>query len=99
MVAIEDGEDVQVTADVRFWLLPSANIAVAWNWTWVVAGVVAAVGVTLIDVKAEDSTTRFALPLRPPLCAVIVTLPADCPVAAPPLTVATVGSDDVQLAD
>jgi hypothetical protein len=40
-------------------------------------------GVTEIDAREDEATTKFAVALTDPICAVIVVDPADCPVANP----------------
>ena len=55
---------------------------------------------TWIELRAADSTIRFAVPLTEPDVAVMVTTPADCPKAAPAVvTVATFVSEEDQLKD
>ena len=39
------------------------------------------------DISGDGSTTKPAAPLIEPCCAVMVEVPADCPVACPPLVI------------
>jgi len=80
-------------------VVPSANLPVATSGIVMPSGTLAGEGVITIDCSGEDSTTTFAVPRTPLNEAVIVELPADCPVTSPMAsTVADVGSDDVQVA-
>ena len=79
-------------------MFPSANCPTALNCAWTVAGTLTIAGVTWIDVSADDSTAKLAVPLSAPDFAVIVTTPADCPIATPAeFTVATFVSEEAQL--
>ena len=80
-IATEGAEDVQDTADVRFCVLPSAKVPSAVKFVEISCGTVRFDGRTVIEVKAVDSTTTLAALLTPPMDAVIVASPADCPVA------------------
>jgi len=52
-----------------------------------------------MEVRVEPSTIKFAVALIDPDCTVIVTAPADSPVAVPdPLIMAILGSEEVQVA-
>lgn len=93
-VATDAGDDVHVAAFVRFCVLPSRNVPMALNCVLICAGIVAVAGVMAIEFNAVASTIKFAELLIPPSCAVIVTAPADCPVAPPePVMLATVASE------
>jgi hypothetical protein len=81
-VAKEALEDVQVTADVKSWVLPSANKPIAVNPVMICCGTVEGDGLTAMEFKAPfDSTNRVELAVNPPMEAVMVAEPADCPVA------------------
>src|SRR6266404_1799370 len=98
MVAIEDEDEVHVAAAVRSCVSPLANVPVAVNCRSMVAGTVQLCGVTWMEVKAADSTTRLAVALTDPDCALMVVTPADCPAATPAvLTVATLLLDEDQV--
>jgi hypothetical protein len=100
MVAIEDDDEVHVTAELRSCVSPLAKVPIALNCAWIVCGTLTLTGVTWIEFSVADSTTRFAVPLIEPELAVIVTTPGDCPKATPAtLTVATFVSNEDQVAD
>lgn len=80
-VATEAVEDVHVTADVKSWELPSANDPIAANPAMICCGMVKVDGLTVMEVKAADSTNTMEVPANPPMDAVMVAVPADCPVA------------------
>ena len=52
----------------------------------------------VIDSSEDLVTRRLVLPLIEPRLAVMVVFPVFCPVALPPNMVATLASDEVQLA-
>jgi len=80
-VAKEALEDVQVTADVKSCVLPSAKEPIAVNPVMICCGTLEGDGLTAIAVKAEDSTNTLDELVNPPMEAVMVAEPADCPVA------------------
>jgi len=47
-------------------------------------------GAMVIEVSAEDSTTKSAVSLTDPSCAVIIADPADWPVTCPPGPIVTI---------
>ena len=98
-VAIDDGAHVQVTLLERFCVVPSANLPVATSGIVMPSGTFAGEGVMAIDCSGEDWTITFAVPGTLLNVAVMVELPADAAVTSPiASTVATVVSDDVQVA-
>src|SRR5881275_464817 len=100
MVAIEDDDEVHVTAELRSCVSPLAKVPIALNCAWIVCGTLTFAGITWIELSADDSTTRLAVPLIGPELAVIVTTPDDCPKATPAtLTVATFVSDEDHIAN
>ena len=84
-LATDAGDEVHNTEFVRFWVLPSANVPIAPNCARVCCATVALAGVICTDVSGDDSTTRAAVPLTEPCCAVMVAVPADWPVTWPEL--------------
>lgn len=66
-VATEAAEDVQLTAEVRSWVLLGSppNIPIADKLVDIDSGTVGFDGSTDIEVKAADSTTMLAVPLIP----------------------------------
>ena len=82
-VATEAAEEVQVTADVRSCVLPSPNVPMAVKLVEICCGTLRFVGKTDIEFNADDSTTMLTVPLTPPMEAVMVASPADCPVTEP----------------
>src|SRR3954462_5272630 len=97
-VATDEADEVQVAAEVRSNCWPSENVPVALSWVSMVAGSFRFCGVILIDTRFEPSTTRCALALNAPEVAVMVAVPADCPVVLPEMpTVAICVSDEDQL--
>lgn len=79
-------------------MLPSANVPIARNCAAVCCAPVVLAGVTCTDISGEDSTTNAAVPLTDPSCAVMVAVPADWPVASPPLfMLATAGADELHV--
>ena len=89
IVAIEAGDEVQVTEPVRFCVLLSANMPTALNCVPVCSATVALGGETCMDFRVDDATTTAAVPLTDPCCAVMVAVPADWPVAKPKLVILT----------
>jgi hypothetical protein len=101
-VATDGADEVQVAAEVRSNCWPSENVPVALSWVSMVAGSFRFCGVILIDTRLDPSTTRCALALNVPdvagMVAVMVAVPADCPVVLPEMpTVAIWVSDEDQL--
>ena len=82
-VATDSGDEVHDTELVRFSVLPSANVPMALSCAAVCCATVAPFGVTCTEISGDDSTTRLPLPLTGPNCAVMVAVPADCPVTWP----------------
>src|SRR5436190_7383207 len=80
-VATDDGDAVQMAEFVRFCVFPSANVPMALKCTLVCSAMVALPGVICTDVSTDGSTTKPAVPLTEPCCAVMVAVPSDCPVA------------------
>jgi hypothetical protein len=96
--ATEAGEDVQVAAPVKTWVVPSANVPVAVKGTPISCGTLVTAGAIDIDASGDAATTKLAVALKDPSCAVMVVVPADCPVACAPFIVATVVSEELQAA-
>jgi len=70
----------------------------ALSWVSMVAGSFRFCGVILIETRFDPSTTRCALALNVPEVAVMVAVPADCPVVLPEMaTVAIWVSDEDQV--
>src|SRR3984957_7743930 len=86
-VATEAGVEVQLTELVRFCVLPSPKVPTALNCVAVCSATDAVAGVTVTELRADDSTTNAALPLTEPCCAVMVAVPADWPVTWPKLLI------------
>jgi hypothetical protein len=76
-VATEADEEVQDTADVRFWELPSAKLPIAFKPVDIWRGTIGFDGMIVIEVKADDSTKTLAVPLTAPTDAVMTAVPAD----------------------
>ena len=87
-VAIDAGDDVHEADCVRSCVLPSANVPMALNCASVCCATLALAGVICSDTSAADSTTTAIVPLIEPSCALMVALPADCPVSWPALLTA-----------
>lgn len=99
-VAIDAGDDVHEADCVRSCVLPSANVPMALNCASVCCATLALAGVICSDTSAADSTTTAIVPLIEPSCALMVALPADCPVSWPALlTLATLPADELQLTE
>jgi hypothetical protein len=91
IVAMDLEEEDQVTNLVRSLELPSLRSPVAVNWTAFLATTLGAVGDTVIEVTRAFLMVSEAVPLIPLTVALMVTTPADLPVANPLwLTVAIV---------
>jgi hypothetical protein len=96
MVAPVDA--LQVTVDVIFCMVPSANVPVAVNCCVPLGATLAEPGVTAIDTNAL-ATVRVVVPLTAPEVAVMVVDPGATAVTIPDtLMVATAVLDDNQLA-
>jgi pyruvate/2-oxoglutarate/acetoin dehydrogenase E1 component len=76
-VAIEDGDEVQIAEPVRFCVVLFANMPIAWNCVPVCSATVAVAGETCTDDRVDEATTRAAVPVTDPCCAVMVAVPAD----------------------
>jgi len=99
IVAMEARDDVQVAKLVKSCVSPFAKCPIARNCVQNPAGTLGFAGATWTEVKLAPSTTTFAVALTDPLCAVMIAIPADCPVTNPfCVTVAIELSEDVQVA-
>jgi len=97
-VAIDAGDEVQLTELVRFCVLLSANVPMALNWVAVCSATLAIAGVTVTELRLDDSTTNAAVPLTEPCCAVMIAVPADWPVTWPKLLMlATLVAEELQV--
>lgn len=91
--------DVQLTWEVKSWVVLSENVPVAMRRTVVPFAMDGDAGVTAMDARLAAVTIRVAEPLMPLLVAVIVELPALTPVATPvEAIVAFDVAEEVQLA-
>jgi len=100
MVAALALDEVHVTNAVRSCVSPLLKVPRAFIGVSKPAATFAFCGVTCIEVNVADSTSRLAVTLSEPSCAVIVTAPADWPVANPArLIPATLVFDEVQVAN
>jgi hypothetical protein len=91
---------VQVATVVRSWVVLSLYVPIATTWSVRPAAIVAAVGVTAIDVRTAGVTVSPTVPVTPAIVAEIVEVPWETPDASPScpselLTVATLGADEV----
>jgi hypothetical protein len=82
-IATEGDEDVHVTVDVRFCVVPSAKVPSAVKLVDICWGTEGLDGRMLIDFKADDPTKKLAALLIPPRDTVMTAVPADCPVTRP----------------
>ena len=72
---------------------------VAVNCVAIFTGTLAVSGVTEIDAREDDATTKSDVALTDPICVVIVADPGACPVASPnAVIVATAGSEELHCA-
>jgi hypothetical protein len=83
IVAMDLWEEDQVTDLVRSLELPSLRSPVAVNWIAFVTSMLGAVGDTFIEVTLAFLMVSEAAPLIPLTVALMVTTPADLPVANP----------------
>ena len=100
IVATDELDELHVTWVVISWLVPSEYAPMATNCCPTATGkLFGLAGVTVMEVRVPDDTTRGALPETLPevAVAVMVTLPAATAVARPlVLTVTSDGLDEVQ---
>src|SRR6202008_1481645 len=102
MVATAGFDDDQLTAEVRFCVEPSENLAVATNCSVSPLARLAIEGVTWIDTRVAALTIRLTLgeviPLRVALMPVLPALPAEARPVEPTmlLIAATAGLEDDQ---
>lgn len=90
-VAMDFAEVDQVTNPVRSLELPSLRFPVAVNWIVFLTSTLGAIGDSVIEVTLAFLMVSEAVPLIPLTVALMVTIPADLPVANPlRLTVAMV---------
>jgi hypothetical protein len=96
-VATAGFDELQVTWEVRSWVVESENVPVAVN-CWVACRIMlVSVGVTAIEDRVAEVTVRVVVPEILPEVAVMVVVPAATAVASPPLlAVATPGFDEFQ---
>jgi len=99
MLAMEEGVEVQVAADVTFWVVKSSNVPVAMNETLIPRGTELSAGAIAIDLRGDEVTSSAAGgALTGPSSALICVFPGRSPVAKPkPVMVATVVSDEPQV--
>jgi hypothetical protein len=99
-VATVGKEDVQVTDEVRFCVLPSPYVPVAVNCWLVPNAIEALVGLTDSPTRSGGVTWRVAEPEIVPDTALMIADPCPVLVANPPLLIdATKGDDEVQPTD
>ena len=92
-------DELQLTVDVMFCVLPSVNVPVAVNWVVVDAAMETLEGETAMDTRAGAVTVREVLPLTPEDAAVIMVDPMAALVAKPLLDiVAALEFEELQLA-
>lgn len=97
MVATDGMDDVHEAKGVRFWVLPSANVPMAWNASPDCGSMLAVSGEIWIDVSGDASTVIAESPVTDPNCALMVALPPEFAITLPPvLTLATSDADEVQ---
>lgn len=95
IVAVDASDVVQVTDEVRSWVVLSVKVPVAVNCFFVPSDMLGFAGVTAMDVKAAPVTVSTVVPDILPDVAVIVVVPMASPDARPELsTVAMALSDD-----
>ncbi len=93
-------EELQVTCVVRISVVPSLKLPVATKGWELPKGILASLGVTVMETKVAFVTVKDAVPTWPENSAVIVASPGTSPIAKPwlpgvSLTVATVMGDAV----
>lgn len=100
MVATETVSEAQVTWLVMSCVELSVKVAVAVNCSVVPAAMEGLAGVTAMDCRAAGVTVTLVDPVMLPLAALMVEVPVPTAVTRPPVeTVATVASDEVQVAE
>lgn len=99
MLATDSAEEDQVTVEVTSPVVPSAKVPLALNCCVVCAAMTGLGGSTAIETSGAVVTDNVVLPLIPPEVALIMTDPIPFPVATPALTVATVESEELHVAD
>src|ERR1700682_2292267 len=98
MVATDGRDELQFTDVVTSSVRPSLKVPVAVN-ACVVPAAIEFGGFTCIDTRL-GTTVKLVDPVCPPQAAVIVALPMAAPINCPvPLTVATTGFDELQVAE
>ena len=75
IVATPEFDEVQVTEDVRFWVLPSEYVPIARYWTFVPTLTDWFAGVTAIDTNTACPTVKVVLPVAPAELALIWDVP------------------------
>lgn len=97
-LATPGADDVQVTAAVMTWVLPSLNVPVATAFMDVVGASTAVDGVTEIEVSVTELTFSGALPVTPLKVAEMLAVPGPIAVAVlPAMMVATAGLSEAQV--
>jgi hypothetical protein len=92
-------DELHVAVEVRFCVLPSANVPVAVNGCVLATNSEAVAGFTAMDTGAGAVTVSVVDPLKPPELAEIVVVPWATLVARPAaFTVATVGTEELHAA-
>src|SRR5580704_15899001 len=84
MVATDAGAAVHCTDSVRSCVLPFPNVPMAVNGVSIVSGTLAVPGMTARETNGDELTIKFAeLLVIDPMDAVMLAVPADCPVTSP----------------
>jgi len=104
IVATVGVKDVQVTVEVKIFVVPSVYVPLAINCCFVPRAILGLAGVTAMDTSVAVVTVNVVLPVIAPNVAVMVVMPADNEVASPLepaalLIVAIAGAEDVQVTD
>jgi hypothetical protein len=100
IVATTGAEEVQLTGEVRSWVLLSEYVPVAVNCWFVPSAMDALDGETEIETRTGAVTVSGTEALIEPTAAVILAAPCVRPEASPAaLTVATAGADDFQVTE
>ncbi len=100
MLAMDGLELAQVTAFVRFWLVPSLNVPVAVNWTLVPLAIEELLALIAMDCNTAAVTDKATLfDVTPSCVAVILLVPIATPLTRPvALTLATAEFELFQVA-
>jgi hypothetical protein len=93
-LAISVRAELQVMAEVMFWVVPSLMVAIAWSWRLLSKTIDIVDGTIFKAIIAAGVTVRFADPVTDPALALIVAVPMALARTVPAALTLAIGADD-----